>query len=119
MCVSNNAFEMQSYRLSEEIRKNSIYTPVAVVYSGGKRVNFDNPFVYPVGFIEKLILQDKVGNIYEVEPSDSGLRFAKGEISYNDYQRMQKKDDRKAIALFAGAVSSLFIMGWGILQLFG
>ncbi|WP_316572377.1 hypothetical protein [Neobacillus sp. YIM B06451] len=119
MCVSNHAFEMQSYKLSEEIRRNSIYTPVAVVCSGGERVNFGNQFVHPDGFIEKVVLQDKEGNDFEVEPSENGLRFAKGEISYNDYQRLQKKDDRKAIALFAGAAGSFFIIGWGFLHLFG
>lgn len=119
MCVSNHAFEMQINKKIEKIRVHSIYTPVAVVDSEGKRINFGDQFIHPSGLIKKVILQDVDGNDYEVEPEENGLRFAKGDISYNDYQLLQMKQNRKAIALFAGAASSLFIMGWAILHVFG
>ncbi|RDU37644.1 hypothetical protein DRW41_07315 [Neobacillus piezotolerans] len=119
MCVSNNAIEMQTYRMSEEIRVHSIYIPVAAIFSGGRRVNFGDDSKSPDGYIIKVVLQDHEGNEYEVEPVENGLRFAKGEINYKDYQRVQKSDNRKAIVLFTGTAGSLFITGWAILQLFG
>ena len=119
MCVSNNAFEMQTDKLSDEIRMNSVYTPVEVVFAEGKRVNiYDNP-VLPAGFIKRIILKDKEGNNYEVEPSENGLSFAKGEISYRDYQLLQKKENRKAITLSTGAICSLFLIGWAFLKIIG
>ena len=119
MCVSNNAFEMQTDKLSDEIRMNSVYTPVEVVFAEGKRVNIhDNP-VLPAGFIKRIILKDKEGNNYEVEPSENGLSFAKGEISYRDYQLLQKKENRKAITLSTGAIGSLFLIGWAFLKIIG
>lgn len=119
MCVSNNAFEMQTYKLSDEIRMNSVYTPVEVVYAEGKRVNVDDKQMLPAGFIKKVVLRDKEGNDYEVEPTENGLSFARGEMSYRDYQLQQKKENRKAITLSTGAVGFIFLMGWAFLKFIG
>ncbi|CEG29009.1 hypothetical protein BN1002_03937 [Bacillus sp. B-jedd] len=119
MCVSNNVLEIQTNKLSDEIRLNTIFTPVAFVYHNGQRVNLGASFLHQAGFIKRVVLQDTEGNVYEVDPTENGLRFAKGEISYRDYQLLEKKENRKAITLFTGAIGFLFLIGWAFLQLVG
>ena len=53
-------------------------------------------------FITKIILEDKKGALFSVKPDYSGLRFAKGEITYKEYNKIQKKRGWKRSYLFIG-----------------
>jgi hypothetical protein len=103
VCVSNNFIEQQAYRRTEQILENSLYKFVRVDYSRGKSAGFQKQDEHGndyndrqtngVALITKVILEDKDGTLYSVEPNINGLRFAKGEISYSKYRKLQRKND--------------------------
>ena len=104
--------EHQAYKTSEEIRKQSLYKVVKVEVFGGKSFEFSQQDEQWNGkdFITKIILEDKKGALFSVKPDYSGLRFAKGEITYNEYNKMQKKEDVKGVWYFSGIIGSFMLM---------
>lgn len=104
--------EHQAYKISEEIRKQSLYKVVKVEVFGGKSFEFSQQDEQWNGkdFITKIILEDKKGALFSVKPDYSGLRFAKGEITYNEYNKMQKKEDVKGVWYFSGIIGSFMLM---------
>ena len=112
MCITNNFMEHQAYTISEEIRKQSLYKVVKVEVFGGKSFEFSQQDEQWNGkdFITKIILEDKKGALFSVKPDYSGLRFAKGEITYNEYNKMQKKEDVKGVWYFSGIIGSFMLM---------
>lgn len=123
VCVSNNFIEQQTYKIAEEIRENSLYNLVRVDYSGCKNIGFEKPDEHGNNYSEiptngadlitKIILEDKVGTLYSVEPNIIGLKFAKGEISYAEYCKLQRKNDKILFFCFLGIIAffsvSMFI----------
>ncbi|WP_174728770.1 hypothetical protein [Mesobacillus harenae] len=67
--------------------------------------------------ITKVILEDKYGRLFSIEPNDIGLRFAKGDITYNDYLRLQKKGNRQLILIFLGVTGLFSGMSWVFINL--
>lgn len=121
MCVSNNAIELQAYHLSQSIQQQSIYEPVKIVYSGGRYVDVTEESEKGnagVDLITKVVLRDKDGNCYEVEPSANGLKFAKGEMTYEEYVKHEKKENRRFITYFSVLTGSFLITGWAFIQYF-
>lgn len=116
MCVSNHAFELQAYKLSEQIIEHTIYHPLKVVYFGEKEVDVNQ--ISAIELITKVILQDNEGHVYEVEPSENGVRFSKGEITYQEYLRRGKKDIRNLITYSSASIGFLFIMSWALVEYF-
>jgi hypothetical protein len=116
MCVSNHAFEFQAYKMSEQIIKNTIYQPVKVVYIGEKDVDVND--INPLELITKIILQDSEGHYFEVEPSENGIKFAKGEITYQEYLRLEKKDIKNLITYSSASIGTILILSWALVIYF-
>jgi hypothetical protein len=114
VCVSNNFIEQQAYKMTEKIRDISLYKLVRIDYSGGKSIILQKQIEHgndccdiPTNgeaLITKVILEDKDGTLYSVEPDINGLRFAEGEISYNKYRKLQKKNDVTMLFSFIGII---------------
>lgn len=114
MCVSNNFIEQQAYKMTEKIRENSLYKLVRIDYSGGESIGLlkqdergnDYSDIPTNGgaLITKVILADKDGTLYSVEPDINGLRFANGEISYSQYRKLQRKNDFTMLFCFIGII---------------
>lgn len=114
MCVSNNFIEQQAYKMTEEIRRNSLYQFVGVDYSDGEGVGFqkqdDNRVEHNglqpngIALIKKVFLEDMDGTLYSIEPNLNGLRFAKGEITYHKYRILQRKNDNTMFISFFGII---------------
>lgn len=51
--------------------------------------------------ITKVILKDTKGKSYIVSPDFNGLKFAKGEITYKEYKRIEKGENIKVISFFS------------------
>jgi hypothetical protein len=100
VCSSNNFIELQAYNQSEQIRKVSLYKFIRVDYSGVNNQGSQSG----TALITQVVLEDKDGNVYFVEPSPIGVRFAKGEITYKEYKKLQKRDTLNWIATFCGIV---------------
>jgi hypothetical protein len=121
MCSSFQFVEQQALEMSEKIRKESVYKFVSVVVcessrslgfqetykdtNGGVRDSTTRP-----GYITKVILEDEKGVIYTVEPSLDGLRFAKGEISYKEYKKREKKETTTIFSLFLIATGLISVI---------
>ena len=60
--------------------------------------------------ITKVLLEDKDGTPYSVEPNLNGLRFAKGEISYKKYQKLQRKNDVTMFLCFFGIIGFFIVL---------
>lgn len=111
MCGSTDFIEQQAYDMYEKIRSLSIYNFVTVEYSTGSGPDRNST---KMNLITKVILQDKDGTQYSVEPNPFGLRFAKGEITYKKYRKLQKNHTFYLFFIFAGIIAffgfSMFIM---------
>ncbi|WP_045519408.1 hypothetical protein [Neobacillus niacini] len=105
MCVPNNFIEQQAYDMYEKIKKNSVYNFIRVDYSGGSNQGShsqgDNTR-NGLALITRVVLEDKDGTLYTIEPNPNGVRFAKGEITYKDYKKLQKRETVNGIATFFG-----------------
>ncbi len=94
MCSSFDFIERQALEMCEMIRENSLYRLVRIEFSGGRGLELsENMMIENVqGIITKVILEDKDGTIYSIEPNSIGYSFAKGEITYKEYKRKTKRD---------------------------
>ena len=112
MCSTNNFIEQEAYVMSQQIRKETVFKCVKVIYSEGNNPDAstqildsqDYSTVMEPALITKVILEDKDGTLYYVEPNPNGLRFAKGEISYNEYKNLQRKETINVFAIFFGII---------------
>lgn len=112
MCTTNNFIERQAYEMSQQIRKESLYKIVRVDYfedysQNAKKRNLDTQdfdIASSSALITKVILEDKDRAIYSVEPNLNGLRFAKGEIDYKKYNKLQQRETFNGIATFSAIV---------------
>jgi len=106
LCFSNNFIEQRAYEMSEDIRKNSLYKFVRVDISGDNSLELQkqNDHWNGSALITKVILEDKKGKLYSVEPNLNGISFAQGEITYREYRQLQKKESLNAWICFIGIV---------------
>jgi hypothetical protein len=111
MCSSFDFIEQHAFDMSEKIRKDSIYKFVRVEVSDSSGLNQVHDINECVqisdtrhALITKVILEDKDGNQYFVEPTPDGLRFAKGEITYKEYGKRQKRETLNIVSFFFMAV---------------
>ncbi len=95
LCVSNNFVELQAYEFSEKIRVNSLYKFVRV-----EKSNSNGTEGSVLDLITHVILQDTDGTLYQIEPNPNGLKFAKKEITYKEYNKLQNKETFTAFSAF-------------------
>lgn len=79
--------------MSEKIRKDTLYKFIRVDYSDGE-----------AGYVTKVVLGDKDGTVYSIEPNPIGVKFSRGEISFKEYKKLQKRDTLNVIAIFSGII---------------
>ncbi|SOC15531.1 hypothetical protein SAMN05880501_108103 [Ureibacillus xyleni] len=103
MCITSNFIELQAYQIYEEIRKETIYKLVWLENSEGRMIQLNNIQSYWDGqtLLTKAFLEDINGKLYIVNINNNGLSFAKGEISYKAYRRLEKSENRKGIIFFS------------------
>ena len=87
---------------ASESERFSKYKVVKVEVFGGEDFEFPQQAEQWNGqdFITKIILEDKKGALFSVKPDYSGLRFAKGEITYKEYNKIQKKRMEKELFIY-------------------
>jgi hypothetical protein len=120
MCSSFDFIENQAFEMSENIRKETIYKFVGLETK--KNSDFEKQLdqgkadgcnhvagTWP-DFITMVFLEDEAGNTYSVEPSPTGLRFAKGEITYKEYLTLQKQETVKVKSLFFTAIGFVSLL---------
>jgi hypothetical protein len=114
MCSSYDFIERQAQEMSEMIRKYSLYKVVKLEHKGGinKDLLKDNAIQAIPGYIEKVVLEDKDGTLYSVEPSPIGLSFAKREISYNEYLKRTKRDTLNVVSGFTLIIVFFSLCTW-------
>jgi hypothetical protein len=109
VCVSNNFVDLQANDFCEKILEHSLYNFVGVNRS---EINYHQKDGNELGFIKTVILQDNDGTVYYVEPNSNGLKFAKQEITYKEYKRLQRKETITAFSgffLIGGSFSAIMI----------
>jgi hypothetical protein len=114
VCSPFHFIEQQAFEMSEKIRKETIYKFVNVEVSESSYIESQKSYAHSngyeynskpwAGYITKVILEDEKGALFRVEPSMDGLRFAKGEISYKEYNKRQKKETINLVSVFFVAV---------------
>ncbi|MEQ2527668.1 hypothetical protein WMO40_13235 [Bacillaceae bacterium CLA-AA-H227] len=104
--------------MSEQIRKNTRYAYVKTVFSVDGFVSGDIQEGKELPLVSKVILRDVDGTLYQVGPSLNGLKFAKKEITYKEYKRLEKRETRNAILIFLGSLIGLGSVMVLILKLF-
>ncbi|GGF36139.1 hypothetical protein GCM10010954_38900 [Halobacillus andaensis] len=118
MCVSNHTFEMQAYRMFEKINSYSIYLPVKLIYMGNETVDLIAEEPDSFKLIDKIVLKDSDGRLYEVEPSENGLKFAQGQLTYQEYIEFQKTAKKKVMIYLSLFISVFLGTGWAFIELF-
>ncbi len=111
LCISNQFIEQQVYEISEMIKENTLYKFVGVELSENIQVSSSEQKEDSLTLINKVILEDENSTIYYVAPNLNGLRFAKKEITYREYKKLQKQETRNAIFTFLG-----ILVGFGVLM---
>ncbi|OAH58633.1 hypothetical protein AWH48_16665 [Domibacillus aminovorans] len=117
MCFSTNAIEQQAYRTALKIREHSIYKFVRAQCTNGDIFDFENPSAAQVPVITMVILEDKSGNLYSVEPNYVGLKFAKGDMNYKEYKKIQKKEMAKGLGVFFMTTGIYFSISFAVIRL--
>jgi len=113
LCVSNHFIEQNAYEICEEIRKNSLYKVVRVDISGGTIL--DGQW-NGKDLITDVILEDTKGTYYSIKPDPHGLRFAKGELTYEEYSKIQKKANINGFSFFFMIISFFVIMMFALMK---
>jgi hypothetical protein len=117
VCVSNDAFEQRAYELSKEIQEKTIYNFIRVEGAGGKEIALENGCQSThLELITKVFLEDDEGTVYCVEPNVNGIRFAIGEISFKEYNKVQRKEMNQLLTVFTGVVGTFVLAGWAFIQ---
>ncbi|MGI8315887.1 hypothetical protein [Halobacillus mangrovi] len=120
MCFPKDAIEKHSYTIYEKIRSHSVYTPVRLLIAGGQSINIDEQEgpceLDSSGLITEITLQDESGKLYTVEPSENGLKFAKGEINYGEYLNKQKSESRNGVLILLTSISVFPLIGWVLIS---
>lgn len=109
LCFSSNFIEQQAFNIYENIKKQNNFKCVGVQLAGNEYVDLVSK-EDPAILITKVYLEDETGVRYAVVPNPHGLRFANGDISYVEYQHLQKKESRKGVSLFVMAVFIPYIL---------
>jgi hypothetical protein len=120
MCSSFQFIEQQSFEMSEKIREDTIYKFVRVEFSESSSQGFQNEHGPRNGcaqvsstrpeFITKVILEDLNGKHYFIEPTPDGLRFARGEIPFKEYEKRHKLETMKVVSIFFMAVGFISVV---------
>ncbi|RFU69716.1 hypothetical protein D0469_08935 [Peribacillus saganii] len=116
MCFSTNVIETQAYETALKIREESIFKFVRTECTNGKIFDIDNPGHAELPVITKVILQDKSGNLFAVEPNQLGLKFAKGEINFKEYKKTQKSDMAKGLGILCAVTGIFFSISVAFVQ---
>jgi hypothetical protein len=120
MCSSFQFIEHQAFEMSEKIREESKYKFVRVEVSESSNLSFQRTYSHSngcvqdsrtwPGYITKVILEDDKGALYTVEPCIDGLRFARGEISYKEYRKRQKRESFNILSIFLIGVGLISVV---------
>lgn len=127
MCIPNNAIEHQIISLTKQILTFSIYKPLHLDVLGQKRIllasgetAFEQSPLFSMPsppLVTLVTLQDENGKRYNIEPNENGLKFASGEISYQQYLRSQNNENRKLIGLSLAFLATFLAGSWGLFRL--
>jgi hypothetical protein len=127
MCIQNNAIEHQIISLTKQILTFSIYKPLHLDVLGQKRIllaseelTFEHSPLFSMSsppLITHVTLQDENGKRYNIEPNENGLKFASGDISYQQYLRSQNNENRKLIGLSLVFLTAFLAGSWGLFRL--
>lgn len=123
MCVSTHVFEQRALDISEQIQKKSIYKFVRAESVNGKRIEFQEQQLNgynasvrrALPLITTILLEDKDGRQYRVEPDPNGLRFAKGKITYEEYKDVQRNENSHGLRLFCITISGYILVGGAVI----
>lgn len=120
LCITNNYLEEQAYEIGKDIQKSTLYQLTAVVISDGTNLEFQefNRQWNGKDLITKVILEDKHGNSFSINPDQIGLSFAKGEITYKQYKQLQRKDDLKGYSYVMLSIGFLLVTMFSFAKLF-
>lgn len=120
MCFSYSFIEQQTHEMSKKIWESSLYKLIRVDFAGGNCfevqsrlndwVSLETEMGNKSALITKVILEDLEGKHYSIEPNDNGVRFAKGEITYNEYKILQKKGNALWITIFIVGILVFFTL---------
>lgn len=126
MCFSHNVIEQQSFKICDEIREHSIYKLVSIATTGGESIKINENTSLEsnikllsgetIPLVTKVILEDASGRHYSVSPDEAGLQFAKGEVTYKEYLRLQAKEKRQLTTVLITSVGTLILISWSVLQ---
>lgn len=121
MCLTTNAIEQQALSICEEIRNHSNYKLVRLNFIGDQGLEVkNNSFSIPedrLPLVSNVVLEDSDGKTYKIEPNENGLRFAKGEITYNEYLRIKKKAGRQVTGIFFGTIGGFVLMSFALFKI--
>lgn len=126
MCFTHDVIERQALKICEEMKMYSIYSLVAVTTTGDQvrkiqeNTSIESNFNLLPGealpLITNVMLQDANGRHYSVSPDEAGLQFAKGEVTYKEYERLQVKAKRQLTTILLASGGTLFLLSWSVLR---
>lgn len=119
LCFSYNIIEQQALEMFKKIQQNSHYKLVRVEFTGDQAlglIDYEELTKMENKLISKIILKDNKGMLYSIEPNLNGLRFAKGEISYREYKKIQKKESTDLFVYLFLIIAFFSILMWTVIR---
>lgn len=124
MCFSHENHNLMMYPALIKIINESIYDVVGLELVGGKVLPIKHEThstlvqeLTKTEIVKHVLLVDDAGTIFSVEPDVKGLEFAKGQISFDEYKRDQKKSTKLAFGLFGASITLLFGAGFLLVKM--
>lgn len=93
MCFSSNAIEQEAIKVTEQIKKKTIYKFVKADFINGHAHEDD------LNLISRITLEDHSGKKYCIEPNPNGLRFAEGTITFHEYKELERNEKKQGTRL--------------------
>jgi hypothetical protein len=120
LCVSTNAIEHHAINIYEDMSNQTKYKIIKVNFVGSEiPINDpDTDALDRLPMISSVILEDSDGIHYMIEPNETGLTFAKGEITYTEYLRIKQKAGRQMMGIFCGSIALFLIMSLALFKFF-
>ncbi|WP_043929923.1 hypothetical protein [Bacillus sp. EB01] len=111
MCVANDSFEQGSQSIVDQMIRETAYKITGFEINGKLVENSSTALIKPSDMISGVLLVDKAGASHLIKPGIPGIRYTRGDITYDEYVRLQKRADRLGFGIFGAAVCILVAVG--------
>ncbi|WP_421385021.1 hypothetical protein ACOJQI_09700 [Bacillus salacetis] len=115
ICIPEDFYEEQTYLILQKMADSTIYKPVKLQINKGRTMPFErfniNPPYSSKLLIKKVTVEDESGQQFTIDLDLAGLRFVLGEIRYEEYLTIKRKDNKAVITILSVSIGCFVSLG--------